>query len=287
MRSRSQFMGKNLRTVMSQPRAKLIFGFAIAVAAMAFAQNGAGNQPEIINDKDINVVQFEELKYPAIAEYAPFESDGVEVFLVSLDDQGKVVQVEVLFGNNVLVPDCLANLKKWRFQPNASKRAIVVYNLKQSSGTCKTASSVFTLRLPNLVTVTGCLPVAFGRPFEFARFEQPAMISDADVRIIHFDNQLKYPRVARLARVEGLVVLKLVLNDKGGVSEVLPLSGLPILIPACVSNATNWQFEPNSKKAVILVYNFSLVPNDPGQVSFQPPNFVTISDSPIAAQPDR
>jgi Gram-negative bacterial TonB protein C-terminal len=272
---------------MGELQAKLIFGFAITMAAMAFGQNDSTSQRNVINDKDINVVQFEELKYPAIAEYAPFESDGVEVFLVTLDDQGKVVQVEPLFGNNLFVPDCIANLKKWRFQPNADKKAIVVYRLKLSSGICKTASSVFTLRVPNLVTVTGCLPVVFTRPFEFARFEEPAMISDTDVRIIHFDNQLKYPRVARLARVEGLVVLKLVLDDKGGVSEVLPLSGLPILIPDCVSNARNWRFEPNSKKTIILVYNFSLVPDDPGQVFFQPPNLVTVSDSPIAAQPDR
>lgn len=272
---------------MGRPRAKLIFGFAIAMAATAFAQKDATNQPDAINDKDINVVEFEELKYPAIAQYSPFKSEGVEVFRVTLDDQGKVVQVEVLFGNNLLVPDCLANLKKWRFQPNATKMAIVVYNLKRSSGICTNASSVFTLRPPNLVTVTGCLPVAFSQPFRFSEFEQPAMISDDDVRIVHFDNQLKYPRVARLARVEGLVVLKLVLNDRGGVNDVVPLSGLPILIPACVSNAKNWQFEPDSEKAVILVYNFSLIPNDPGQVSFQPPNLITISDSPIAAQPNQ
>jgi outer membrane biosynthesis protein TonB len=270
---------------MRKLRGKLVFGFAITTALMAFAQERS-SQSDAINDKDINVVQFEELKYPAIAEYAPL-SEGTEVLLVTLDEQGTVVKAEALSGNNLLIPDCIANLKKWRFKPNANKKVIVVYSLKQSLGLCKTASSVFALRPPNLVTVTGCLPTLFSQPFEFARFEQPAMISDTDIRITHFDNELKYPRVARLARVEGLVILKLLLDDKGVVSDVVPLSGLPVLIPACVSNARNWQFEPNSKKTVILVYNFSLVPNDPGQVTFQPPNFVTISDSPIAAQPDR
>jgi hypothetical protein len=65
---------------------------AIAAAGFVCAQNSSTTSDTgVINDKDVSVVQFEELKYPAIAEYAPFESEGVEVVRVSLDDQGKVV----------------------------------------------------------------------------------------------------------------------------------------------------------------------------------------------------
>jgi hypothetical protein len=238
-----------------------------------------------IGDRETRVLEFDELKYPLIAQYAPSESEGVEVFRVKLDDQGRVVEAEPLSGNDLLIPDCLANLKKWHFQPNAKKTAIIVYDLRVSPGECHSASSVFSFRQPNLAVVTGCFPLDLGRTFEFARLQRSHFVSNSDIRVIHFGNQLKYPSLARQARDEGVVVLKLTLNDKGAVANVLPLSGLPILIEACIANAKDWQFQANSERTVVLVYNFSLVIDDPGQVFFQPPNLVTITNSPIPAQP--
>ncbi len=133
----------------------------------------------------------------------------------------------------------------------------------------------------------GCLPTEFGRPFQFVRFQQADMISDADMQVVHFDDQLKYPSLAKQARVEGAVAVKVTLDHKGGVVDAAAISGSPILIPACLANAKKWQFQANSQMSAIIVYNFTLIVDDPGQFIFQPPNFVTITGTPTAAQPAR
>ncbi len=50
---------------------------------------------------------------------------------MTLDDQGKVVQAVALSGNDLLLPDCLVNAKKWRFKPNSMRAAVIVYNLRR------------------------------------------------------------------------------------------------------------------------------------------------------------
>jgi hypothetical protein len=65
----------------------VVIGLALAAGFAHGQQGGATNAPAI-NDKDMNVVQWEELKYPLVAQYAPFESEGAEVVRVTLDDKG-------------------------------------------------------------------------------------------------------------------------------------------------------------------------------------------------------
>jgi TonB family protein len=277
-------MGVTLK-VNNKKKVFAITWLAIATIGFAFAQQKAATYGTVTtNDSDIDVVEFEELKYPLIAQYAPFESQGVEVVRVNLDDQGNVVQALALSGNDLLLPDCLANAKRWKLRPTASKTAVLVYDLRVQAGQCKSTSSLFTLRPPNLATVIGCFPTEFGRPFQFVHFQQTDMMSDEDMEIVHFDNELKYPPLARQARVQGVVVVQVKLDDKGKVVDAAAVSGAGILIPACLANAKNWHFRPNSQKAAIIVYNFKLVINDPGQFILQPPNFVTVTGAPITVQ---
>lgn len=267
-------LGKN-RTTLS------IAWLAVATVGFVFPQQGTQPETPTTNDSDIKTVEFEELKYPPIAQYATPSPEGVEVVRVNLDDQGDVLQALPISGNDLLLPDCLSNAKKWRFRPNPSKSAVLVYDLRVQAGQCKSISSLFTLRPPNFASVIGCFPPDAGRPFKIAPSSQTDMISDNDVEVVHFDNELKYPSLARQARVQGAVVIKVDLDDKGRAVDAAAVSGAGILIPPCLKNARNWRFRPNSQKAAVIVYNFKLVINDPGQTILQPPNFVTVTDSPV------
>jgi TonB family protein len=79
------------------------------------------------------------------------------------------------------------------------------------------------------------------------------MISDMDMEVVHFDDQLKYPALARQARIQGAVVVKVKLDAKGAVVDAAAISGSPMLIPNCLTNAKNWRFQPSSQKAAIMV----------------------------------
>ena len=81
---------------------------------------------------------------------------GVVVVRVRLDDAGGVTDAVALSGADALVRDCLENVKKWRFEPNAQKSAVVIYKFGMPGGECKSAPSMFMLERPNFAKVIGC-----------------------------------------------------------------------------------------------------------------------------------
>jgi len=263
----------------------LILTISSLVIAASCCVRAQYNGMVTVDDKDIKVIDYEELKYPLLAQYAPFESEGVVVVRVKLDDEGKVVEAAATSGNDILIPDCLANVKKWRFQPNAAKTAVIVYNLRMPQGECKSASSLFTFQRPNLATVTGCV-AALESSIEFVRALRGGAVSDRDMEALHFEG-LRYPAIAKSAGIQGVVVVQVKLDDKGNVAEAAAISGKPMLIRDSLANAKSWRFRPNAQKTAVIVYNFKLVFGDPGQFIFEPPNFATITGAPMIVQTER
>src|ERR1700688_2715140 len=113
-----------------------------------------------LNPQDIQVVHFEEMKYPAIAQRAPYPPEGVVVIQISLGEQGKVSEAKVISGNPLLVPDALANIKKWHFSSTKEKTGIIVYNFRRILGQCGSLTNLFAFQFPNFVTVMGCIAPA-------------------------------------------------------------------------------------------------------------------------------
>jgi len=113
-------------------------------------------QDSPLSDKDIKVVSFEELKYPALARSARIQ--GAVIVRVRVDDQGRVMEAIAVSGPEVLIPSALTNVKKWVFEPNARKIALIVYSFTIVDGRCNSDSSLFILQGRNLATVTTCPP---------------------------------------------------------------------------------------------------------------------------------
>jgi hypothetical protein len=61
-----------------------------------------------------------------------------------------------------------------------------------------------------------------------------------------------------MARVQGIVVVKVKFEEDGRVSSAFAISGNKALIPDTLSNARKWRFAPNSQKSVVIVYDFRL-----------------------------
>src|SRR5580704_8226159 len=78
-----------------------------------------------------------------------------------------------------------------------------------------------------------------------------------DAQLVSFED-LEYPGIARVARVQGVVVVEAKLDDKGNAVAVTALSGPKSLIAESLSNARKWKFKPNSHKSAIIVYEFRL-----------------------------
>jgi outer membrane biosynthesis protein TonB len=110
----------------------------------------------VVKDSELRLVDWDDLSYPTLARTAHVQ--GVVVIRARLNAQGTVVAAEAVSGNEVLVPDCLANAKQWRFQPNAKNTAIIVYNFRLTGSVSKSGCSHFELSPPNFATITSCVP---------------------------------------------------------------------------------------------------------------------------------
>jgi protein TonB len=57
----------------------------------------------------------------------------------------------------------------------------------------------------------------------------------------------RYPEPARSARIEGVVILDLVIDTKGRVASITVLRGLPLgLTESAVDAVERWRFEPSA-----------------------------------------
>jgi TonB family protein len=120
--------------------------------------------------------------------------------------------------------------------------------------------------------------LAFGASIEAQKED---IVHDEDIKVADFV-ELEYPRLAQSMRIQGVVVVRAQLDDRGNVISSTAISGSKELIPACVENVKKWHFRPTSAKTAIIVYRFHRDENfctDPchSLFLFQPPNFVSIT----------
>ncbi len=78
-----------------------------------------------------------------------------------------------------------------------------------------------------------------------------------EAQLVSFED-LAYPALARVTRIQGVVVVKATLDEKGNVLTVSPLTGPKALIADCLANAKKWKFKPNPQKSAVIVYEFRI-----------------------------
>jgi TonB family protein len=110
--------------------------------------------------------------------------------------------------------------------------------------------------------------------------QQDGTVLDDEIKPRYFET-LTYPLAARLTHVQGAVVVRVKLDDKGKVVSSIAVSGAKNLIQDCISNSKKWRFRPNPEKAAVIVYEFRIegLCNLPcsSQFAFRPPNVATIT----------
>ena len=104
-------------------------------------------------------------------------------------------------------------------------------------------------------------------------------LDDKDIKLIDYAD-FGYPAIGVTARIEGVVVVRVTLDQNGKVLTADALSGAPYLVSASVENAKQWRFKTTSGTAII-VYNFRLTGTcheggGRSQLFVYPPNFVDI-----------
>jgi hypothetical protein len=123
--------------------AVLLLGWAVHVA---LAQDGP------IKDEEFRLQHFVPLDYPILARTTHVQ--GIVTVRVELDESGRVVSAMAVSGAEALIPASVSNAKKWGFQPNKTKRAIIIYDYR-IEGLCQSpCASHFVVRPPNIAAIT-------------------------------------------------------------------------------------------------------------------------------------
>jgi len=96
-----------------------------------------------------------------------------------------------------------------------------------------------------------------------------------------------YPKIARIAHIEGVIVISVEIGPDGKVSNARMISGAALLREECLATARKWLFAPSSNqtRTVELKFEFTVddaLPTDAQQqVSFSPPYYVAIKGAPV------
>jgi hypothetical protein len=109
---------------------------------------------QIVEDKDVRVVRSENLTYPHSVQTSNLQ--GVVVVRLRLDGRGKVVDAAAISGNPILARISVENGKKWQFEPNAQKSAILVYDFRIEGICSSVTGSQMIFHPPNFVSIIGC-----------------------------------------------------------------------------------------------------------------------------------
>ena len=136
----------------------LVFGFLADQLLV-----GQNRDNETVTDDQISVSSFIAMHYPRMAQVAHIR--GMVVVRVKLDETGKVTSSVAVSGPKVLIPDTLANAKKWRFEPNGAKSAVIIYEFVIPEGVCDPneksgQDDLFIFRKPNIASISACPVIA-------------------------------------------------------------------------------------------------------------------------------
>jgi TonB family protein len=230
------------------------FLFLLAISASALESQTGTPSPPAANNTGSAVADSTELEpvkvvrpaYPK--EAAKKKIHGQVVVKVSVTETGDVDTVEIISGDPILAKAAIDAVTQWKFKPfihdgkpvKASTKIPLDFGSdeKDVSGLENAAGN------PNLVQV----PEKVAQGMLLKRV-QPV-----------------YPAIAMQGHIQGTVVLKVIIEKDGHISQVTPVSGPPTLVSAGVDAVKQWTYRPytlNGEPVRVqtqVMVNFSMGP---------------------------
>jgi TonB family protein len=150
--------------------------------------------------------------------------EGKVVLNAIINKTGGVERLEMESGHPMLVPAALEAVRQWRYRP---------YKLNG---------------IPRAVETT--IHVEFSKESDIrnetaAAVESPILVTPEDMpaQLVYRVAPI-YPPLARQARIQGIVILRIIINKVGEVRETQLVSGHPMLAPAAVEAVKKWTYIP-------------------------------------------
>ena len=177
--------------------------------------------------------------YPEIARQGRVE--GVVILEVKTDEEGNVVDARVLRSIPVLDQAAIDAVKQWKYEP------LVIDG--------KARKVVFT------VTVRFVLDEGIKKDV-IKKFAQGAVKAEGDIQPPKLVKEVApvYPEAARVAGVQGVVILSVKTDETGKVADTMVLRSIPLLDQAAIDAVRQWVYEPfvQDGKPVPIVFTVTV-----------------------------
>lgn len=152
-------------------------------------------------------------------------TENVVMLKATIDKSGNVEKLQMLSGYPMLVPTALEAVKQWKYRP---------YEVNG---------------IPRVVETT--IRVEFSKASEGGtgtpapQAEAPVLVTAEDMRDrLVYKVAPVYPPLARQARIQGTVILSIIINKLGEVRDTQLVNGHPMLVPAAVEAVKKWRYIP-------------------------------------------
>jgi TonB family protein len=173
--------------------------------------------------------------YPEVARKARVE--GIVILEAKADEEGNVADTRILRSIPLLDQAAIEAVKQWKYEP------MIVDG--------KARKVVFTVTV-RFVLDEGAKGTAMDK------FAQGAIRAENDIKPPKLIKEVApvYPEIARVAMIEGVVILGVKTDEKGQVKDVLILRSIPLLDQAAIDAVRQWVYEPMivDGKAVTVVF---------------------------------
>jgi TonB family protein len=173
--------------------------------------------------------------YPALAKQARIQ--GAVILKVQISKSGDVEKVELFSGHPMLASAAIDAVKQWKYKPYLMNDEPIDFETKVTVN--------FTLS--DAPTADGVVGDAPGGSFPG---DAPQSVHPRRARVSSGVMQSfivkkvppQYPRDAK--EIQGLVVLKVIVDKEGNVANIQLISGPPMLAPPAIDAVKQWKYRP-------------------------------------------
>jgi TonB family protein len=173
---------------------------------------------------------------------------GTVVLKAVVNKSGDIEKLELISGHPMLVPAAIDAVKQWKYTPYeidgnpVTVETLITVEFSQAGKNPNDGSTEQVLS-PSTVEPDS----ATNSPAKPDQTETPTPLevsSDAVQALLIKRVAPLYPPLARQARIQGTVVLNIVINKSGEVRDLQLYSGHPILAPAAIQAVKQWRYRP-------------------------------------------
>jgi TonB family protein len=185
---------------------------------------------------------------PARPPEAGTQLTGTVVLKAIVNKSGDVEKLELISGHPLLVAAAIDAVKQWKYTPyEIDENPVTVETLITVQFPPAGSSSIDGSTEQDLTRSTSQPDSATNSDPKAAQPETPAPLEvppDIVQTLLLKRVAPLYPPLARQARIQGTVVLNIVINKSGEVRDVQLYSGHPMLAPAAIEAVKQWRYRP-------------------------------------------